>query len=75
VVNHRVPPVDLVAEARAVPGGWVYEIDGVFGPDDATPPEAIVGAWSVAEDGTLTGHFEPNPRYASGQDRRLADDK
>jgi hypothetical protein len=65
----RTPPPALVAEARRFPGGWVYEIDGVFGPDEAVPPEAIRGAWSVGPDGTLTGDFEPNPNYRPTQDR------
>jgi hypothetical protein len=39
----RVPNSALVEEARRFPGGWVYEIDGTFGPDDVVPPEAIRG--------------------------------
>jgi hypothetical protein len=67
----RVPSAELVAEARKVPGGWVYEIDGEFGVQERVPPEAIVGAWAVDESGRLTGEFVPNPRHertASTQD-------
>jgi hypothetical protein len=67
----RVPPAELVAEARKVPGGWVYEIDGEFGAHERVPPEAIAGAWAVDESGRLTGEFVPNPRHgreASTQD-------
>lgn len=58
-----VPSPELVEEARKHPAGWVYEIDGSFGPDEAVPPEAIRGAWTVGEDGTLTGEYEGNPNY------------
>ena len=36
--GHREVPSELVAEARAHPGGYVYEIDGDYGPDEAVPP-------------------------------------
>ena len=45
------------------PGGWVYRISGNYGPDDAVPPEAIVGAWKVADDGTIIGEFMRNPNF------------
>ena len=61
----RKPSPELVEQARQVPGGWVYEIDGSFGPNEAVPSEAIRGAWAVLPDGTLSGHFEPNPGYRS----------
>jgi hypothetical protein len=61
--SRRAPSPELVEEARRFPGGWVYEIDGTFGPDEAVPPEAIRGAWAVGSDGRLTGHYEANPRY------------
>jgi hypothetical protein len=54
---------DASEEARRNPGGWVYKIEGNYGPDDAVPPEAIVGAWKVDEDGNITGDFIPNPNY------------
>ncbi len=52
--------------ARQNPGGWVYKIDGAFGPTEPVPPEAIVGAWKVDDRGSLTGEFRPNPKYRSG---------
>jgi hypothetical protein len=60
-----VPPPELVAEARRNPGGWVYEIDGdmVDDPNGAVPPEAIIGAWKVDQDGNLTGEYDENPNY------------
>ena len=61
--DRRVWHAEMVEEARRVPGGWVYEIDGTFGPDEAVPPEAIRGAWAVDSDRTLTGEYEANPRY------------
>ncbi|HET6484327.1 MAG TPA: hypothetical protein VFG35_30375 [Actinoplanes sp.] len=59
----RKPKPQLVEEARRVPGGWVYEIDGDFHPDQRVPPEAIIGAWKVDDNGVLTGEYRPNPRY------------
>jgi hypothetical protein len=59
----RTIPPELVAEARAFPGGYVYEIDGEFGPDDVVPPEVIRGAWPVDDMGVPTGEFIPNPNY------------
>lgn len=54
---------EMVAEAAANPGGWVYEIVGSYGVDDAVPPESIRGAWKVDANGELTGEFEPNPGF------------
>ena len=59
------PPVtdDLRAEARANPGGWVYAVDPGFEGSAEVPPEGIVGAWKVDENGELEDAFTPNPRY------------
>lgn len=57
------PSPELEAEARQHPGGWVYEMDGKFSPNDTVPPEAIKGAWEVDENGKLTGVYQSNPRY------------
>jgi hypothetical protein len=46
VVDRRELSPELVSEAQRFPGGWVYEIEGEFGPNDAVPPEAIRGAWA-----------------------------
>lgn len=52
------------AEAKRNPNGWVYMIAGTYGPDDAVPPEAIVGAWKVDGDGSIIeGSFVSNPNY------------
>jgi len=58
-----MPTEQAQKEARNWPGGWVYEIEGSFGPDDAVPPEAIVGAWKVNDVGEIVGEFIPNPNY------------
>jgi len=60
--NHLITD-DVRAAARRNPGGWVYKIEGPFGPDDAVPPEAIVGAWKVDADGELIDEFVLNPNY------------
>lgn len=52
-----------IAEAKANPGGWVYRIAGQFGPTEAVPPEAIVGAWKVDDNGSIVGEFIANKRY------------
>ena len=53
----------LKAEAKTRPGGWVYEIVGDYGPDDAVPPTAIRGAWKVDQDGEIVGAFLPNVMF------------
>jgi hypothetical protein len=58
-------PAALVEEARTRPGGWVYEIAGDYGPDEAVPPTAIRGAWRVGDDGQVVGDFMPNPVFES----------
>ncbi len=53
-----------VEEAVHHPNGWVYRIQGVFGPKDAVPPEAIVGAWKVDGEGKIVGEFVPNAKFS-----------
>jgi len=57
------PTPEMVAEAKANPGGWVYQIAGSFGPADHIPPEFIKGAFKVDERGNITGEFQANPKY------------
>ena len=57
------PEAGEIAEAARNPGGWVYRISGDYGPNDRVPPEAIVGAWKVADDGQIVGNFMPNPNF------------
>jgi len=61
-------PPEMLAEAKSKPGGWVYAIDPVYAPDGAdgaVPPEGIIGAWKIGDDGAPTGEFQANPRYGS----------
>jgi hypothetical protein len=61
-------PRELLAEAKTQPGAWVYAIDPAYAPggaDGAVPPEGIIGAWKIADDGSPTGEFQANPRYGS----------
>jgi hypothetical protein len=51
------------AEAKANPGGWVYEIGGGFDAEGAVPPQAIKGAWKVDERGEITDEYKPNPNF------------
>jgi hypothetical protein len=66
MTDRRVPPPDAIEQAARFPGGWVYEIDGSYGPQDAVPPEGIRGAWRVLPDATRSGEFKPNPKYRPG---------
>ena len=57
------PTRDACAEARKHPNGCVCVIEGPYGPNDAVPPEAIIGAWKVDSAGKIVGEFIPNPNY------------
>jgi hypothetical protein len=54
---------ELVEEAKRNPGGWVYEIEGDFGPAEAIPSNAIRGAWKVDDGGRIVGDLVPNPNF------------
>lgn len=57
-------PPELLAEARAHPGGWVYAIDPRSQePDGSVPPHGIRGAWRVSRDGKPVGKLVRNPNY------------
>jgi hypothetical protein len=68
-LNENEPPPDAVEQAKQHPGGWVYKIEGEFGPNDFVPPEAIVGAWKVDEHGIIVGSFIPNPNFRRNRPR------
>jgi len=57
-----IPTKEARAEARKCPNGRVYVIDG-YGPNDAVPAQAVVGAWQVDATGEIIGRFIPNPHY------------
>jgi len=62
--NLQQPPADLIREARANPGGWVYEISDKYDPNGEVPPEAIRGAWQVSQSGEIIpGSYQPNPNF------------
>jgi hypothetical protein len=63
-------PKELLEEAKCTPNGWVYQIEGDFGPEDAIPKEAIVGAWKVDEHGNITGAMVPNPNFRKAVGRK-----
>jgi hypothetical protein len=54
---------ELIAEAKLMPGGWVYKVDWQYKEDQHTPPEAIIGGFEVDNHGVLTGNFQANPNY------------
>lgn len=56
----------MLQEAKANPNGWVYVIEGNYGPNDAVPPAAIAGAWKVDSEGVIVeGSFQSNPKFKS----------
>ena len=62
-VGALTPYPGEVAEAKRFPNGSVCRIAGKFGPNEAIPPGAIVGAWKVDSQGTIVGDFIRNPNY------------
>ncbi|MFO0806531.1 MAG: hypothetical protein U0791_25790 [Gemmataceae bacterium] len=57
------PTPEARAEAKLNPGGWVYAIEGDYGPNDAVPPRDIRGCWKVGDNGEIVDGFIPNPNY------------
>jgi len=57
---------EVISAAQKNPNGWVYKIEGDFGPDEHVPPECVVGAWKVDASGKLTGEFVKNKNYQPG---------
>ena len=69
--NARPEPTPAMhEEARRNPGGWVYVVDGTFGPNEVVPADRIIGSWKVDRRGNLTGKFKPNPEYRGGPEGR-----
>jgi hypothetical protein len=61
---NQKPTPQMIEEAKKNPNGWVYAIQGSFGPKDAVPPEAIAGAWKVSPEGKIVeGSFVANPKF------------
>jgi len=60
-----VPPItdEMREHARVQPDSWLYVLDPAADPDDAVPPELVVGAFPVDSQGVLGEPFEHNPRY------------
>lgn len=56
-------------EASLYTDGWVYKIDGKYGPDEDTPFNAIIGWWKVDANGKIVGDFISNPEYISTKKR------
>lgn len=58
------PTPEMRQEAKRNPNGWVYAIQGTFGPNDAVPPEAVAGAWKVDGSGNIIERsFVGNPKF------------
>ncbi len=53
-------------EARQKPGGYVYCIDPNYAKDGANgaiPPQGIIGAYPVDDNGNIIPEFTANPNY------------
>jgi hypothetical protein len=58
------PPEELIREAKANPGGWVYEISSQYDPNGEVSPHAIKGAWQVSQTGEIVpGSYQANPNF------------
>lgn len=51
----------LLAEAKKLPNGYVYEIDSRFERDGAIPPWAVLRGWVIDSNGYPTGEVIENP--------------
>ena len=61
---NQKPTPQMIEEAKKNPNGWVYVIQGSYGPKDAVPPEAIAGAWKVSPEGKIVENsFVANPKF------------
>jgi hypothetical protein len=58
-------PANLLELAQLHAGGSIAQIDGSMlpDPDGYVPPEAIVGAYIIDENGVPTGTYRRNPSY------------
>jgi hypothetical protein len=62
--NNKLQPTQAMRkEAKQHPNGYLYQIVGNYGPNDAVPPEAIAGAWKIDAEGNIVGGFIPNPNF------------
>ena len=57
------PSQGEIEEAKKHPNGWVYRFDTAFSEDETVPPEAIIGAWKVDDEGKLTGEWSQNKNF------------
>ena len=67
-LSKKIPDDGAIKEALMHHNGWVYEIDPGFNREDEIPPQSIVGAWKVDENGKIIGEFVPNPNYVNLKD-------
>ena len=63
MIKEKIWSTKEILEAKENPNGWVYEIDFPYRDDSRIPPEAIIGAWKVDENGNLTSYYEENKKY------------
>jgi hypothetical protein len=65
--ENEEPPADvppkLFSGKERNPPGWLFLIDGDYGPGDVLPSEAIRGAWAVDANGKPTGSLRRNPSF------------
>lgn len=54
---------EIKSKAKKMPNAYLYTIDGNFKESDYIPPEKIIGAWKVDQNGDISGEFIHNPQY------------
>jgi len=66
-LNMTFPEItpELLAQAKRNAGGWVYVIDKKYDGSQKVPPEGVVGAWKVDDNGNIDGEFISNSKYAA----------
>ena len=72
----RTPPPGATEEAKSKPNGWVYEIVGTFGPDDAVPPrqsKAHGRSMLTAKSSVISFRIQTSKRSPPPTHRRRAD--
>lgn len=68
LAKHAGQCVALVEEAQRTQNGWVYVIDQrTATPDDAVPPEDIIGAFEVQDGKMVRFHGSPNHQLVSNR--------
>jgi hypothetical protein len=61
--NHFTPDPEETNAAKLNPNGWVYRFSKKYSSTDYVPPEDIIGAWKVDNNGNIFGDFIENSKF------------